>query len=86
LSGARWDEARFLRPELAENRSLIERAQSVELHPGDALLFHCRTLHAAGRNETDQTKLSAVFTYYAGSNPPTAGTRSAQYAGIELPR
>ena len=51
---------------------------------GDALLFHCRLFHAAGRNLTDRAKLSCVFTYHAEDNCPLPGSRSAQYASIPL--
>ncbi len=80
----RLDDARFLRPDLPENRALIQEARTVELAKGDVLLFHCRSFHAAGRNLTDQTKLSAVFTYHAEDNRPLPDTRSAQYPGIAL--
>lgn len=78
------DEARFLKPEVPENQALIGQARTVELAPGDALLFHCRTFHAAGRNLTDRMKLSCVFTYHAEHNRPLPGTRSAKYASIAL--
>ncbi|MEQ8858534.1 MAG: phytanoyl-CoA dioxygenase family protein [Pseudomonadales bacterium] len=78
------DEARFLKPELPENQALIAGARTIELKRGDALLFHCQTFHAAGRNLTDRMKLSAVFTYHAGHNHPLPGSRSAQYASIPL--
>lgn len=78
------DAARFLKPELPENQTLIGQARTVELAAGDALLFHCRTFHAAGRNLTDRMKLSCVFTYHAEHNRPLPGTRSAQYASIAL--
>lgn len=81
----RLDPDKFLRPEVPENQALIHQARLVELAPGDALLFHCRLFHAAGRNLTDQVKLSAVFTYHAESNRPLPGTRSAQYVSIPLP-
>lgn len=78
------DQAKFLRPELPGNQALIREARTVELARGDVLLFHCRAFHAAGRNLTDQMKLSAVFTYHAEDNRPLPGTRSAQYASISL--
>jgi phytanoyl-CoA hydroxylase len=84
FAAERLDDARFLRPELAENQALIARARSVELAKGDVLIFHCRAFHAAGRNVTDRVKLSCVFTYHAEDNRPLAGTRSAQYPSIEL--
>jgi phytanoyl-CoA hydroxylase len=80
----RLDDARFLRPERPDNQALIQQARTVTLAPGDALLFHCRLFHAAGRNLTDQVKLSCVFTFHAADNRPVAGTRSAQYASIPV--
>ena len=37
-----------------------------------------KTLHAATRNYTDQTKYSVVFTFRGADNPPRAGSRSAE--------
>jgi phytanoyl-CoA hydroxylase len=84
FTAERVDDLRFLRPELPENKALINQARTIELAKGDMLLFHCRAFHAAGRNLTDQVKLSAVFTYHAEDNRPLPGTRSAQYASIPL--
>jgi len=78
----RFDEHLFLRPELAINSQLIDSAIPVELDPGDLLLFHCRTLHAAGKNQTDRVKLSAVFTYHGLTNAPSANTKSSLYPAI----
>ena len=83
---ARFDEAIFFRPELPENAALIARAEPVTLAPGDLVLFHCRALHAAGRNTTPDVKLSCVFTYHGVDNPPTPGTRSARLPSLPLPR
>lgn len=78
------DELKFLRTDAPENQPLIAQAQTVELAQGDVLFFHCRTFHAAGRNRTDEVKLSCVFTYHAADNQPLEGTRSAQYPDIPL--
>lgn len=86
LDRGRLDGALFLRPELEENRSLIEEAVTVELDPGDALFFHCRVFHAAGMNLTEDVKLSAVFTYHTSDNAPIPDTRSALLPGIPLER
>jgi len=86
ISRDRLDDALFLRPELAENAALIAQKVSVELEPGDVLFFHCRTFHAAGRNRTDQTKYSVVFTFRPADNPPRPGTRSASMPELLLPR
>jgi phytanoyl-CoA hydroxylase len=84
LDRGRFDEALFFREDLQANRQLIEQRITVRLRAGDVLFFHCRLLHAAGRNLSGSVKLSAVFTYCSGSNRPVAGTRSASQPLIEL--
>jgi phytanoyl-CoA hydroxylase len=78
----RFDAATFFRTDLEENQALIDSAVSAQLRPGDVMFFHCRTLHAAGRNTTDQVKLSLVFTYHDETNQPIAGSRSAAFPDI----
>ncbi len=80
----RLDRNLFLRPELEENRKMIEESRLVELHTGDVLFFHCRLFHAAGRNRSDRTKISIVFTYHSGENRPIPGTRSDRYPAVPL--
>lgn len=81
---SRMDEAQFLRTDLAENRALIATQVPVLLAAGDVLFFHCRTVHAASRNQTGQTKFSVVFTYHAADNHPLPGTRSEATPEITL--
>ena len=85
ISRDRLDEALFLRPDLPENAALIAQKVPAELDPGDVLFFHCRTFHSAGRNRTDQTKYSVVFTFRPADNPPKPGTRSASLPELLLP-
>ena len=80
-----YDEALFFVPDRPENQPLLDRRVAISLDPGDVLFFHCRTLHSAGRNRSDETKISAVFTFRPADNPPIAGTRSAA-AELLLPR
>ena len=84
LDSGRFDAARFLRPDLPENKLLIKQAKTVELDPGDVLFFHSRLFHAAGRNLSDQVKLSVVFTYHQVSNRPIMDTRSARFPSITM--
>ncbi|MEX1238043.1 MAG: phytanoyl-CoA dioxygenase family protein, partial [Pseudomonadales bacterium] len=84
MEPGRFDAALFLRTDIAENKSLLTGANALELSAGDVLFFHSKLFHAAGRNRTDETKLSVVFTYHEKSNHPIEGTRSAQFPGIEL--
>lgn len=81
---SRLDEDLFLRPDVAANAALIERAETVRLEPGDALFFSGRLFHAAGRNGTDAVKLSVVTTYHAADNRPLPGTRSGRYPSLPL--
>ncbi|MBD3648361.1 MAG: phytanoyl-CoA dioxygenase family protein [Pseudomonadales bacterium] len=84
IEPGRFDARQFLRPDLPENKELIARSALVELNKGDVLFFHSRLFHAAGRNLTDETKFSVVFTYHEASNHPIEATRSARYPGIPL--
>lgn len=84
LASARFDDAKFLRPGLPENRALLETQVVAELEAGDVLFFHCRLLHAAGGNSTAEIKLSVVYTYHAADNRPVAGSRSASLPEIPL--
>jgi phytanoyl-CoA hydroxylase len=84
LSKDRFDEYQFLRTDLAENKNLLDTAVPVPLAQGDLLLFHSNLFHAAGRNTTDKTKFSMVFTYRSADNPPKPGTRSALKPEIPL--
>jgi phytanoyl-CoA hydroxylase len=72
-----FDEELFFRTDFPENQALLEQQKSVPLEPGDVLFFHCLTFHAASRNNTDETKYSAVFTFRALDNDPNPHTRSA---------
>jgi phytanoyl-CoA hydroxylase len=80
----RYDSAKFLRPDLAANQALIATKRAVELEAGDALFFHSRLFHAAGRNASSDVKFSLVFTYRAADNPPLSNTRSAASPEIFL--
>lgn len=78
------DAAQFLRPDLAENQALLAQAKTVALRQGDVLFFHSNLFHAAGRNQTAETKYSFVLTYRAGDNLPVAGSRSASVPEVVL--
>ena len=78
------DSALFLRADSTQNQQLLAQAVTVPLQQGDVLLFHSNLFHAAGCNQTTQTKLSMVFTYRAADNPPLPGSRSASIEEIEI--
>jgi phytanoyl-CoA hydroxylase len=81
----RFDEAKFFCADHADNTPLIGTAESPRLAAGDAVFFHCNTLHSAGKNFSDAVKFSLVYSYHGRSNPPKPGTRSASKPEVELP-
>ncbi|MFZ6649459.1 phytanoyl-CoA dioxygenase family protein [Undibacterium sp. TJN25] len=84
VQASQLDDAQFLRPDLPENQALIQQAVSVPLQQGDVLFFSSNLFHAAGRNQTAQTKYSMVFTYRALDNPPVPGSRSDSLPEVSL--
>jgi phytanoyl-CoA hydroxylase len=80
----RFDEAKFFRADRDDNAGIIRTAVSPRLAAGDAVFFHCNTLHSAGRNLSDAVKFSLVYTYYGRSNAPQPGTRSASRPAVQL--
>lgn len=79
-----FDEAKFFRSERPDNAALLRGAESPRLAPGDAVFFHCNTLHSAGQNRSEAVKFSLVFTYHGLSNLPQPGSRSASKPEVEL--
>jgi phytanoyl-CoA hydroxylase len=80
----RFDAAKFFRADRADNSDILRAADSPRLAPGDAVFFHCNTLHSAGPNRSDAVKFSLVYTYRGQSNAPKAGTRSASKPELDL--
>jgi len=80
----RFDAAKFFRTDRADNAEVLRAADSPRLAPGDAVFFHCNTLHSAGKNRTDAVKFSLVYSYHGASNAPKAGTRSASKPELDL--
>lgn len=80
----RFDQAKFFRADHADNREIIRTAVSPRLTAGDALFFHCNTLHSAGKNLSEAVKFSLVYSYHGRSNDPLPGTRSASKPEVGL--
>jgi phytanoyl-CoA hydroxylase len=72
----RFDEVDNFLDEHEENKKLIATKVHTNLQKGDVVLFHCKTLHHASKNNTDKAKISFVYTVRASSNKPLANTRS----------
>ncbi len=71
-----FDEKLYFLDNLA-NKPLIDTKVSYDLHQGDVVLFHAKTLHRANANQTDKPKISFVYTVRGISTIPTQGTRSS---------
>ena len=53
-----------------------------EMEPGDALFFHCNTLHRSDRNNSDLPRWSLICCYNARSNSPYHPTRHPAYTPL----
>jgi phytanoyl-CoA hydroxylase len=72
----RFDEMDNFLDENEENQKLVQKRVSQNLQKGDIVLFHCKTLHHANKNNTDKAKISFVYTVRGEKNKPLKGTRS----------
>ena len=79
-----FDSERFLQLRREPLISAARNAVSLRLNPGDLLLFSAGLFHCAGRNHTDATKLSLVFSFHGEGTTPIADTRSAAIPEIEV--
>ncbi len=59
-----------------KNIELIKQKVHKNLYEGDVVLFHCKTLHHASKNMSNQNKISFVYTVKALSNEAIKNTRS----------
>jgi phytanoyl-CoA hydroxylase len=79
-----FDEKEYFREDTPENAALAATKTSHPLKKGDVVLFHCKLLHRANKNETDTPKISFVYTVKAASNKAIEGTRSTAYEEVPL--
>lgn len=76
----------FLRVDLPQNQALVAQGTALSLARGDVLFFHSSLFHAAGRNQSDERKLSVVFAYHGETTHPMADSRSAAAGEIHFQR
>jgi len=76
FSPEQFDENSGFREDLPQNQEIIKKRLHFELKKGDVVLFHAKTLHYAGKNSSDEAKVSFVYSLRANGNHPIAGTRS----------
>ena len=68
----------------SRNSLLIETKQSTPLHRGDVVIFHCKLLHRANENKTQEPKISFVYTVKGKKTEVVKGSRSAEYSEVSL--
>ena len=71
-----FDASSGFREDLPQNREIIKNRVHFELKKGDVVLFHAKTLHYAGKNSSNEAKISFVYSLRANSNHPITKTRS----------
>jgi phytanoyl-CoA hydroxylase len=84
LNISQFDEKEYFSEEKVENAEIIAKKVSYELEKGDVILFHCKLLHRANKNATNDPKISFVYTVKGCNNRALKGTRSTEYNEIEL--
>jgi len=84
FSASQFDEKEYFSETILQNSQLIESRTSYALKKGDVVLFHCKLLHRANKNNTDKPKISFVYTVKGSSNQAISDTRSTEYKEIAL--
>jgi len=84
FSASQFDAKEYFSDTVEENREIIARKVSYSLQKGDVVLFHCKLLHRANKNSTDEPKISFVYTVKGCSNTAIEGTRSSEFSEVPL--
>lgn len=79
-----FDEKEYFKEAYEENKTLIRTKVSHKLQKGDVVLFHCKLLHRANKNSTNNPKISFVYTVKGATNNAIKTTRSASFDEILL--
>ena len=84
FEASQFDEKEYFSSTIVQNKPLIETKVSHALNKGDVVLFHCKLLHRANKNNTSEPKISFVYTVKGRSNQAVENTRSTEYKEILL--
>ena len=84
FDASQFDEKEYFSEDIVKNKPLIVTKVSYPLQKGDVVLFHCKLLHRANKNSTDEAKISFVYTVKGASNKAREKTRSTEYSEIGL--
>jgi phytanoyl-CoA hydroxylase len=81
---SQFDDKEYFKEDIEPNISLINTKVSYNLKKGDVVLFHCKLLHRANKNSTNEPKISFVYTVKGASNKALPNTRSTEFDEVEL--
>ena len=84
FSTEQFDEKEYFKEDHSENAALISQKTSHNLKKGDVVIFHSLLLHRANKNNTDEAKISFVYTVKGKNTKALKDTRSSQYPEIIL--
>jgi len=84
FEASQFDEKEYFSKSNSKNLDLIASKVSFNLEKGDVILFHCKLLHRANQNATDDPKISFVYTVKGYTNKAIKGTRSTEYDEVPL--
>lgn len=76
FSPEQFDTRASFRDDLPLNQEVISQRRHHDLHKGDVIIFHAKTLHHAHQNKTDKPKIAFVYSLRGASNRPIPNTRS----------
>ena len=67
----------------ARCRRIVDSMEKIlEGEPGDALFFHCNTLHRSDQNRSDQPRWSLICCYNAARNDPYKDSHHPRYTPL----
>jgi len=69
--------------ERVNEASRVLETVHVEMDPGDALFFHCNTLHRSDRNASDHPRWSLICCYNAARNNPYRESHHPRYTPLK---
>jgi ectoine hydroxylase-related dioxygenase (phytanoyl-CoA dioxygenase family) len=75
------EEDQMIRFEIAKQKLSIRH---IEMDVGDAVFFHCNTLHGSGLNTTDSERVMIFCSYNAASNAPHIEARGPNDEGAYM--
>ncbi|CAA6817587.1 MAG: Phytanoyl-CoA dioxygenase [uncultured Sulfurovum sp.] len=84
FSKEQFGEKEYFKEDNVKNLELIKSKCSTFLETGDVVIFHCKLLHRANKNNSLKPKVSFVYTVKGKKTNALKGSRSSEYREILL--